>query len=305
MSFRCFVWAWDQPIEKDEYLVVLLALADIAGDNCMVRASAPYIARKARKSERTVRRALSAMDGHAITITERPGKVDLITLNVPDEFVVKMHKDQELEIGKRGRPRKSLAKVSEKSGHGVGKPPATVSDEPKTEPDVEPKSSLRSDSSACAHDPDLDDDDYGCAGEEEDQENGERGLIVVPDDPRPAFERFWEDYPRKTGKGAARSAFEKVVKKGATPARRGEFEALLVERARDFRDAVAAWPEADRVRFTPHAATWLNQGRWDDDMDDVRRSHGTGASVNGRPGGKAERLLRVHEAHLALGDDAR
>lgn len=131
MSFKAFVWAWDQPLEKDEHLVVLLALADISNESGTLYASQSYIAKHARRNERTVRRALMAMDGTVITISERPGRTDLIRLNIPSEFMVRFEREEEHEQGKRGRPRKTLAKESENPGHGVGKPPAKESDEPK------------------------------------------------------------------------------------------------------------------------------------------------------------------------------
>lgn len=134
MSFKAFVWAWDQPLEKDEYLVVLLALADIANESGSLYASCAYIAKHARRNERTVRRALAAMNGTTVTIIERPGRTDLIRLNIPDTFMVSFHREEEHEQGKRGRPRKTLAKVSENPGHGDGKPPTMVSDEPVIEP---------------------------------------------------------------------------------------------------------------------------------------------------------------------------
>lgn len=71
-----------------------------------------------------------------------------------------------------------------------------------------------------------------------------------------AFESWWEGYPRKTGKAAAAKAYDKA-RKSATA---DELMAGLV-------NACAVWT-ADRTeaRFIPHPATWLNQGRWDDEQ---------------------------------------
>ncbi|MDK6241380.1 helix-turn-helix domain-containing protein [Winkia sp. UMB10116] len=67
------------------------------------------------------------------------------------------------------------------------------------------------------------------------------------------FANFWQAYPRKTGKKAAAKAYAKAIKEGATP------EELLQGAAR-----LAADP--NRVdQYTPHPATWLNQGRWEDE----------------------------------------
>jgi hypothetical protein len=66
---------------------------------------------------------------------------------------------------------------------------------------------------------------------------------------RSDFDLFWEAYPRKVGKGAARKAFVKASKN--TPPD-GIIAALKVARFHD------------DPQFIPHPATWLNQERWAD-----------------------------------------
>lgn len=66
------------------------------------------------------------------------------------------------------------------------------------------------------------------------------------------FQEFWQVYPRRAGKKAAEKAWTKAVK--ATPA------AQILGGAARFRDD----PNREQA-CTPHPATWLNQGRWDDD----------------------------------------
>ena len=63
------------------------------------------------------------------------------------------------------------------------------------------------------------------------------------------FDDFWEAYPRKTAKGAARAAWVKAVKK-ATPEQ-------IISAARVF----GSDPNRE-APFTPHGSTWLNQERW-------------------------------------------
>lgn len=74
------------------------------------------------------------------------------------------------------------------------------------------------------------------------------------------FGDFYAAYPRHVGKDAARRAFEKAVKTG-TPA------ADIVEGARRYAAATAA--AGTETRFIAHPATWLNAGRWSDDMEDA------------------------------------
>ena len=69
------------------------------------------------------------------------------------------------------------------------------------------------------------------------------------------FDAFWSVYPKKTGKEAARKAFKKIPK-SAHP--------LLVP-AVEAQKKSRQWTE-DNGRFIPNPATWLNQGRWEDEV---------------------------------------
>ena len=69
------------------------------------------------------------------------------------------------------------------------------------------------------------------------------------------FDAFWKDYPRKIGKEAARKAFAKAL-------RLTDF-AKIMEGVVTLRMEVAG----KDPKFTPHAATWLNAGRWDDEVE--------------------------------------
>ena len=68
------------------------------------------------------------------------------------------------------------------------------------------------------------------------------------------FDEFWNHYPRKVGKDAARKAWAQAVKR-ADPSH-------IIAAALRFRHD----PNLPTDRgFIPHPATWLNQGRWDDE----------------------------------------
>lgn len=72
-----------------------------------------------------------------------------------------------------------------------------------------------------------------------------------------AFNTFWSEYPRKVGKGAAKKSFEKALKKT-------DLKTILsaVEAQRQS----PQWTRDDG-QFIPHPATWLNQERWDDEVE--------------------------------------
>lgn len=69
------------------------------------------------------------------------------------------------------------------------------------------------------------------------------------------FDDFWAIYPRKVGKLAAQKAYAKAVKSAP-------HKAIM--------DAASAFEIKSRgkeAEFIPHPATWLNAGRWLDDVE--------------------------------------
>lgn len=69
------------------------------------------------------------------------------------------------------------------------------------------------------------------------------------------FDIFWDEYPRREGKGAARKAFEKAIKKTTID--------VILDAIRKQKSS-AQWTR-DNGQYIPHPATWLNQERWDDE----------------------------------------
>jgi len=79
--------------------------------------------------------------------------------------------------------------------------------------------------------------------------------------PPAGFDEWYSVYPRKEAKQAAKRAFNAVLKSGlvAFP--------VLIERTKAFA-AAKNWPalsESER-KYVPLPATWLNAGRYDDEM---------------------------------------
>jgi hypothetical protein len=69
-----------------------------------------------------------------------------------------------------------------------------------------------------------------------------------------AFAQFWQIYPRKVAKGAARRAWDRVMGSPDAP----PLSALL--------DAAGAYAKTHtELRYICHPATWLSQERWSDE----------------------------------------
>jgi len=77
---------------------------------------------------------------------------------------------------------------------------------------------------------------------------------------RERFAEFWKHYPRKVGKDAAWKAFERRHPDAEQLAQM--LAALAWQKRQD------AWLK-DRGQFIPHPATWLNQGRFEDEPSDT------------------------------------
>lgn len=88
------------------------------------------------------------------------------------------------------------------------------------------------------------------------------------------FLRFWEQYPKKTGKDAAWKAWQK--RNGERPGIVEILEAIQKQRTGD------QWIR-DGGQYIPNPATWINQGRWADEV--APRTYGGEISGSARPKG--------------------
>ena len=90
-------------------------------------------------------------------------------------------------------------------------------------------------------------------GEEKERENAP--AREEPQDPD-GFEQFWELYPRKEGKKAARKAWDKI--------KPGQELQMQIGNALRKQKTSDQWTR-EGGQFIPHPATWLNGERWKDE----------------------------------------
>lgn len=102
-------------------------------------------------------------------------------------------------------------------------------------------------------------------------------LARANDWPRDYREQFWAVYPKRVGKGAAMKRLEAIHK-----ADRVAFPVIL-NAARLYAEHV----KGSDPRYTAHPATWLNEGRWDDELPAPTRMHATGPPRSSRTNGFA------------------
>ena len=77
---------------------------------------------------------------------------------------------------------------------------------------------------------------------------------------RAAFDEFWREYPRKVGKSAALKAWQKIGKRKPDYTL---FEKILTALAAQCANNFAG----RETQHIPHAATWINGERWNDDIE--------------------------------------
>jgi hypothetical protein len=95
---------------------------------------------------------------------------------------------------------------------------------------------------------------------------------VAPSCSHPGFDAFWAKYPRKEGKQKARAAWDKLRPTGE-----------LLGKVMDGLDRWNRSAQWSREGIIPHASTWLNGWRWEDEIDD-RRGVGQAGRVVAQPG---------------------
>lgn len=80
--------------------------------------------------------------------------------------------------------------------------------------------------------------------------------MAHPND-NPMFQAFWQAYPRRIGKGAARTAFKRAIKFSSGDE--------IVQGAIAY--ASHCEEMGTEKQYIPHPSTWLNAERWEDDLE--------------------------------------
>ncbi len=109
------------------------------------------------------------------------------------------------------------------------------------------------------------------------------------------FDEFWSLYPRRIAKRAAQKAWEKEMKAGTDPK-------LIIHGLRRQLPYFASRDE----QFIPHAATWLNQGRFEDEVKAPQRpqpQHRQGDMADFLASRKDNRNERTLDAEFTRGSD--
>ena len=85
-----------------------------------------------------------------------------------------------------------------------------------------------------------------------------QGTTNISDTVPNSFDAFWSVYPLRKGKGQARTAYVRALRKASPEA--------IADGAKRY----ASDPRRD-PKFTAHPATWLNGERWDDELENSKQ----------------------------------
>ena len=75
------------------------------------------------------------------------------------------------------------------------------------------------------------------------------------------FDIFWREYPKKIGKGYAKKIWMKLK-----PSQ--ELLEKMLSTLKAYKET-EQWKK-ERGKYIPHPSTWLNQGRWEDEIETIR-----------------------------------
>jgi hypothetical protein len=217
MSIQAVGWAIGQPVGSSAQKLTLIAIANYADEKGEAWPSQQRLCRDTDLSESSIKRCLMALEQRGIisrTKRKRPDgshASDLIKIN-------QMWGSTQTGDGSTVNP----PPFTVDGGTGSQLPGEGATVNPLYEPSLEPS--------------------IGTVKEER-----TRASALVPSHAHRPFDVFWEAYPHKVGKEAARKAWEKARGKI-------EFTQLMaaLQRYREKQD--------DRPWCNP--ATWLNQERW-------------------------------------------
>lgn len=272
--FEASVWARRQRLGDIGAKIILMLLADYSDDQGTCFPGIDRIAEETEQSKSTVLRKLRLLaELGLVTVERRHGEGGFRTSNryVMDLSVTVTRAD--VLVAKE-----RLAERTDEEGSVQG---VNLAPRPEEEPKCQIEGSYVSpgdtvttrgttSSTPYPHGTPVGDPRYGAvlhdAAMDEQQQGPAPRLALVGASgpyedlrgPEIAFSDFWEMYPRKVGKAAAEKRWTSLTGRGRV-------------NSRQIMDGLEAWLAEWRRKgteqdFIPHASSWLNQRRWEDEL---------------------------------------
>lgn len=255
MSNEALTWAFRQTAPSTGAKFVLIALADQANHEHRAWPGQSKLSAMTGQGVRTVVRHLAQLEEAGLIIRERRNAG--YTHRLADGFVLPVSVAAGVP---RNVDTQTPAKVTHvKMAHAKSTP--VTSTHANLAPVEESPGNVGSETDAILTPVDIDTCQNGTIKEPKELTTKSKTLSATPrvtvpsstDDPR--FAAWWTAYPKKVGKADALRKYAAAIKIGVTAER-------LLAGAKRYRDAT----EKTEMRFIANPATWLHQGRWDDEI---------------------------------------
>jgi hypothetical protein len=258
VSVQATTWVWDHSKAENAGLLVMLAIADSANrEGAAAMQSVPTIAKMARTSERHVARCIAKLlemgELEKTGVSQRYGTIVYRLPGMGADPQYPATPDAEVTPDNPSTP-----------DLGDTQPLTSVSPTPDlgdTQPQRTPQGTNPTTSS-------------GDDGEGEDSSKASAPGVDA------LFNDWWNYYPKKVSKKDARTAFEKALKRtnfetiraglvAAIKTWRIDGRVVVEGQGKDLTvKLVGGTPEKrELAKGVPHAATWLNADRWEDEHE--------------------------------------
>jgi len=231
MSIKLMSIAWDTPLKGADKLI-LLALCDFANDEGVCYPSISTIAKKSTSSERTVSYAIKTLE-----------KIGVIS-----------HEKRSRENGSRSS---NVYKIDIKSLFDIDFNEYKTSKTEVSKPQKLHTTLEDNQTAICDNQTAICDNQTATVADLEPS--------VEPSDKNHQykgggnFDLFWKAYPKKVGKIHAQKAYTKAIKKTT--------HEIIVSGLENQLNC-KSWKKDDG-QYIPHASTWLNGERWNDEITTV------------------------------------
>jgi len=104
------------------------------------------------------------------------------------------------------------------------------------------------------------------------------------------FIEFWKLYPRKVARVAAQRSFKRLKIKDID-------EIFSV-----YRGHLIRWKGTD-IQFIPHASTWINQRRWEDELEPLQENQSSVYRNIETESKKLKKRMKVAEENMATDEE--
>ena len=115
-------------------------------------------------------------------------------------------------------------------------------------------------------------------------------FIIMDKAKEDKFNQFWNLYPRKVKKFVAMRTWNRLSKK--------EIDEIF----KVLEDHMIRWKETE-IQYVPHASTWLNQKRWEDELEPLPEKELSSDEYYDKKAREFRKQMQEAEKHAATTEE--